>query len=107
MKFHFPKKQKVEKFGKDREAATFSPDHDWRVLLIAFSLLLVSALVIHSYIFYRISHADLFQNSSTDSGAVSGIDKKKLQSALDYFATKAQKEEIIIAHPPAIEDPSK
>jgi hypothetical protein len=80
--------------------------HDWKVVILLFSLVWVAVFLASLYIFFVINNGDFFQNDTVVTPPQTTINKKALSDTVDFYSTKAQKLNQLETNPPKVVDPS-
>lgn len=107
MDLYFSKNKKMKSDAVRREFRA-SPTILWHLLLGGFFVLFTFVIGYSYWVFYRVSHQDIFDGAPSGLSHSKGpIDVKKLNSVLDDFANRARNFENIKNHEPDVVDPSR
>ncbi len=91
-----------------REFKTISDkaDYDWRVILVIFILLSVSAVSVGTFLFIKVSKGEIFAVIGKREDAKSVINERGLKNVIDFFESRRTHVEELKKQPRITEDPS-
>lgn len=100
MKIEFPKKNPNLKKAKFH----INPDYYWKLIFYTSLFVLLAGCAVGFYLFSK-TNAD-FKLDENAQSSVETINKKELESSLQYFEEKKTKSENILLNPSPVTDPS-
>lgn len=83
-----------------------NPHKHWRVLLWAFSGMVVLLIAFSLYLLYQIKNEYIFQVDTSSNEAPTLLRENLMESVTEVFEQKASKENAIKTNPPSYPDPS-
>ena len=104
----FKKKDKKINMNLKPDTVSAIPEHDWKVLLSVTSVLLLTALVFGTYIFWKTENESLFYfEQELGESKIETIDMGYLNFSLERFESRAEASLEILKQKPLVLDPSK
>lgn len=89
----------------EKESFPKNPDFYWELMLFAAFIIIISSFIFGFYLFYKINRDPLFKNENAGGNNI-GIEKERIDKALEYFSDREKKSVEIINSPSPLIDPS-
>lgn len=102
--FHFSFTWRPGRFGGGEGWGALSR---WALLLLVFAFLDILLIIWSAYVFVGVNKESLFLTSEGDRVSVETIDRTKVRTLVDFFATRKVLFEKYRTYPPSIPDPSR
>ena len=95
--------KKEKRFHK--ENSKINPNLYWRIMVVVFFVIVISAFVFGYLLFTRITN-ETFSEVSTPSGHIETVQKDRIEKVLSYFSDREKKSTDILNSASPVIDPS-